>query len=165
VAEIEGIERDLQGDRSEVEALRETWQSWSTTLAQAQGAPANSIPAETRGLARQILRKVMAGTLAVAPYKVIDGQQTWTFQGYSRFDGVVLGGLTRGFVQVIELRDRATNEVIKATWDEALAAYRFPTIAGGSDAPDTVCASERDTEMAPKPPTFGAPRRSRDAPR
>jgi hypothetical protein len=35
VAELEGIERDLAADRSEVEALRETWKSWSATLEQA----------------------------------------------------------------------------------------------------------------------------------
>jgi hypothetical protein len=153
--------QSLQADRADVEALRETWQSWSVTLAQAQGAPADSIPAETLATARQILKKVMADAIAVGPYKVIDGAQTWTFHGYSRFDGVVMGGLTHGYGMAIRLADSATGETIKSTWDEVTASYRLPPIAGGSDAVDTggVCQAGRDTDMAPHTPhSLRAPR-------
>lgn len=61
VAEIEGIERDLAADRAEVEALRETWRSWSATLAQTQDAPEGSVTAEAQAQARQILKKVLVG--------------------------------------------------------------------------------------------------------
>lgn len=68
VAEIEGIERDLAADRAEVEALRETWRSWSATLAQTQDGPEGSVPAEAQAQARQILKKVLVGSIEVTPH-------------------------------------------------------------------------------------------------
>jgi hypothetical protein len=126
VAELEGIERDLVADRSEVEALRETWSTWSAVLQAAIDAAPGSVPAELQAQARQIMRKIPVGSIKVAPYKVIDGKQTWTYEGHSRFDGVVLGGLTKGYAMSVRLADRATGETIKNTWDEVTTAYKFP---------------------------------------
>src|SRR5438093_523546 len=55
LGELEGIERDLAADRTEVEQLRTTWASWSAVLQAAIDAPTGSIPAETQHQARQIL--------------------------------------------------------------------------------------------------------------
>jgi hypothetical protein len=126
VAELEGIERDLVADRSEVEALRETWSTWSAVLQAAIDAAPGSVPAELQAQARQIMRKIPVGSIKVAPYKVIDGKQTWTYEGHSRFDGVVLGGLTKGYAMSVRLADRSTGETIKNTWDEVTTAYKFP---------------------------------------
>jgi hypothetical protein len=106
VAELEGIERDIAVDKSEVEALRETWKSWSETLVQATEAAPGSIPAEAQAQARQILKKVLVGTISVVPsgFKIGSnlmedierGVRTWYFYGWSRFEGVIAGGAIRG---------------------------------------------------------------------
>jgi len=152
VAELEGIERDLAADRSEVEALRETWKTWSATLEKATYAPAGSVPAEAQAQARQILRKVLVGTIEVTPLaEKIDGRPSWSFLGYSRFDGVVLGGLTKGESFNVVLRDAKTGEVLTQDVDTLVKAGYRP-ISGGSDAG---CGTERSTDGPPKPPALG----------
>jgi hypothetical protein len=134
-AELEGIERDLAADRAEVEALIETWNSWSTTLAQAGSAADGSVPAEAQKHARQILKKVLVGTNRVKPNETGD----WSFAGYTRFEGLVLGGLTHG-------------QTVNYTWPTESGNFDplgITPISGGSDAGDATVDS---TEMAPKPP-------------
>jgi hypothetical protein len=181
VAQIEGIERDLAADKAEVEALVETWESWSATLAQTQGAADGSVPAEAQAQARQILKKVLVGTIEVTPaegllVKFDDPDQTrdgWVFQGYSRFENVLSGGLGHGLYNALPnyptmdaLRADPANQPPRdgsVISDEDLARQRyFRPIAGGSNAGDSaVC----DTDRAPIPPTLVTPRRSRGAPR
>ena len=52
-------------DRAEIEALLETWKGWANVLAQVDDAPGGSIPAEAQAVARQILKKVLAGPIEV----------------------------------------------------------------------------------------------------
>lgn len=162
VAELEGIERDLAADRSEVEALRETWKSWSAALEKATYAPAGSVPAEARAQARQILRKVLVGTIEVTPLaEKIDGRPSWSFLGFSRFDGVILGGLTKGESFNVVLHDAKTGEVLTQDVD-TLVRVGYRPISGGSDAG---CGTGRDTDGPPSPQRSETPRRSRGAPR
>jgi hypothetical protein len=143
LAELEGIERDLQSDRAEVEKLREVWKSWSATLAQAAQAAPGSIPAEAQAQARQILKKVLTGPICldVLPEK-LDGQTVWFFEGYSRFDGILAGGAIRGLPVVVRFIDEETGKV------GAFAPHR--PIAGGSDG--VVGDGVRSTDMAPHTP-------------
>lgn len=92
-----------------------------------------------------MLRKVVAGPVLVRPEP--DG--TWAYAGIDRFDGLLHGGVRAGEVVTVHRVPRS-----------ALAP-----IAGGSDAPESGLPVVRVTDMAPKSPSFGAPRRSRDAPR
>jgi hypothetical protein len=128
VAELERIERDLRAEPSEVESLVTTWKSWSATLAQTQGAADGSVPAEAQVQARQILKKILSGsTITVKP---IGGE--WFFKGYTRFDGVILGGLSQTGAYTYQgpvLRDPSLPN----------------SISGGSDGGDPAV---RDSEMA-----------------
>jgi Recombinase zinc beta ribbon domain/Recombinase len=138
VAELEGIERDLRAEQSEVASLVATWKSWSATLAQTQGAADGSVPAETQAQARQILKKVLAGS----SIKVTPSGAEWMFLGYTRFEKVILGGL---------------NHAGTETWQ-----FNCRPIVGGSGG-----STVRDTDMAPHipPQPLVTPRRSRGAPR
>jgi hypothetical protein len=96
VAELEGIERDLSADCAESEVLLETWKGWSNILARVEDAPAGSIPAEAQVIARQVLRKVLTGPIAVTPRL-----DCWSFKGTSRIDRVLQGSVAHGEVVVI----------------------------------------------------------------
>jgi hypothetical protein len=140
LSELESIERDMRADRAEIEVLLETWKGWGNVLAQVEDAPGGSIPAEAQAVARQILKKVLAGPIEVTPSAEVPG--SWTFQGYSRFDdGVLRGAVASGEAVVVRYSRR---------------------IAGGSDPGDSTV---RSTDMAPIPPTLVTPRLRRGAPR
>jgi len=148
LGELEGIERDLAADRTEVEQLRTTWASWSAVLQAAIDAPTGSIPAETQHQARQILRKALVSTIKVWPAGAVAdlpdlsdenkafladegyGAQAWVFEGYGRAEGVISGGLVQGL---------SVN----------VRGFAVPPISGGSDAE---LNPGRDTEMAPHTP-------------
>jgi hypothetical protein len=133
LSELEAIERDMRADRAEIEALLETWKGWANVLAQVEDAPGGSIPAEAQAVARQILKKVLAGPIKVTPSAEVPG--SWTFHGYSRFDdGVLRGAVARGEAVVVR--------------------YGRP-IAGGSDPGDSTV---RSTERAPQAPRGGSGR-------
>ena len=156
LADLEGMERDLAADRSEVEALRATWASWSAVL-QEVDAPVGSVPAEARQHTRQIMKKCLVSSIKVTPLpEKFQGKTVWFFEAYTRFDGIVLGGLQRDRLVEIHMMDADTGR-------EPTAADLPPrTIAGGSNG----LPSRRDTERAPQAPQMlGAPRRSRVAPR
>lgn len=148
VVELESIERDLRADADAVERLRTTWKDWGGAL--------DADPV----LARQVLRKVLVGSILVFPR----GRGQWSFGGFSRFDGLLTGRI-------------APAQTLVAKWDgreriDALVRSRYPdavggpsplpwpgavVIAGGSDAPaaEAVCNTVRDGEMAPIPPPLG----------
>jgi hypothetical protein len=136
--------------------LRATWGSWSAILQAAIDAPAGSIPAETHQQARQIIKKVLTGPIKVTPLdEKLGGKTVWFYEGYSRFDGVLMGGTVRGLPIIVEPVDEAGQPV-------ALHPDEVRPVAGGSCGLQT----ERDTDMAPHTPhTLGACRRSRDLPR
>jgi site-specific DNA recombinase len=121
LAELEGIERDLRADAEAVERLRATWKDWEGAL--------DADPV----LARQLLRKVLAGPIAVSPRE----RGHWTYAGISRFDGLLHGAVGKDETVVVH---RGLRPALR---------WAVP-IAGGSDAPvgDTV----RDREMAPHTP-------------
>ena len=140
VTELEGVERDLQADKAEIETLVAQWKSWSSVLKLAADgpAPAGSVPAEAHQQARQILKKVLVSTIEVTP--LAEGPRGWVFTGFSRFEGVLAGGLSRGDVAVLPnynpLRD---PEFVKM----------FRTIPGGSDAGSQTV---RSSDGPPSPP-------------
>ena len=98
VAELEGIERDLTADTEEVEALIATWRTWGETLACTQGAADGSIPAELQAQARQILKRLLVATILVKPNEPGD----WSFGAYTRFEGLLMGGLNHGKVTLYQ---------------------------------------------------------------
>ena len=165
LAELEGIERDLQADRAEVEALAATWQSWQAILGAA--AAEGSVPADLQAKARQILKKVLVAPIMVKPNAPGD----WSFAGYSRFEGVVSGGLTTSREQITIIThpyvDAAGRKVLyNPLFDSATGEGRdLPPISGGSDLPLVGGSPVRDTDMAPHTPhRSDAPRQSRGAP-
>jgi DNA invertase Pin-like site-specific DNA recombinase len=160
LAELEGLERDLQADRAEVEQLRATWATWSSILGAAIDAPAGSIPAEAQQQARQILKKVLTGPVKVTPVMIdpssaevaaaVGPRKTvFLYEGHSRFDGVLLGGAVRGLPISVSTPTRLEpGEGVKLP----SGLVYIPEISGGSDG----SPASRDTDMAPKPPVARA---------
>jgi hypothetical protein len=156
VAELEGIERDIRGERAEVEALRETWQSWSAALQAAIDAAPGSIPAEIQLQARQILKKVLVGPIAVTPNgeklpsvasliasaaPEVSGR-SWVFFGYAQYEKVLTGGLNTDAALVLHVGDPQEGPV-----DATKITFR--PIAGGSGVESSTM---RDSDMAPHTP-------------
>ena len=140
VVELEGIERDLTADTEEVEALIATWRTWGETLACTQGAADGSIPAELQAQARQILKRLLVTTILVKPNEPGD----WSFGAYTRFEGLLMGGLNHGKVTLYQWEGEPGGFFRDPTMDSFIGP-----IAGGSDAGGSAV---RDTEMAPIPP-------------
>jgi DNA invertase Pin-like site-specific DNA recombinase len=137
LADLEGIERDLAADQAEVESLLQTWKGWSEVLAQVQGTPDGSVPAEAQAQARQVLKKVLVGTIRVKPNEPGD----WSFAGYTRFEGLVVAGVKHG-------------TVVTYTWPTE-SGYFDPLntpIAGGSDSDLSGVSAVHSTDMAPHAP-------------
>jgi len=63
------------------------------------------------------------------------GDRAWTFLGYSRFDGILAGGLLNG----LGVAARFPEDTL-------------PPISGGSDAPISGVSAVRDRDMAPHTP-------------
>lgn len=79
VADLEGYERDLTGQREQVQRLRRVWAGWAAALEA-------DVPT-----ARQILKKILVGRIYVRPVR----PGAWRFAGISRYDGALRGGLGR----------------------------------------------------------------------
>ena len=132
VAQIEGEERDLRAESDAVERLRAAWKDWSGAL-----------DAEP-GLARQLLRKVLACPIAVFPRD--RGQ--WSFGGYSRFDSLLTGRITPEETTVAKWTNREAIDALVRShpeWvDPGVSAWAAAPIGGGSD-----CTSMRDLSRPP----------------
>jgi hypothetical protein len=90
-----------------------------------------------------------AGTLPVTllPEK-LDGQPVWFFEGYTRFEGVVVGGASHGISIATVLVDEETGREGTAHLSHSQVGLPYP-ITGGSDSG---VPAVRSTEMAPIPP-------------
>ena len=107
------------------------------------------MPAETQQQARQILKKVLVGPIVVWPRRAVPGE--WIYGGWSRFEGLIGGGLKRGDVSlVVKCMDEDGKRLRGVD-------FGLHAIAGGSDAP--VVKGLRSTDMAPHAPhtAWGAP--------
>ena len=163
LAALDGQERDEALAAADAAKLEATWSDW---IAQAE---------RDTEAARQLLRKVLASSIAVRP----TGQGTWAFAGFSRYDEAIKGGIgvdKRSSAVLSELVDSETAEKMMDELNKALVGsisdlvpagvkVRFilredptlPPIAGGSDSDDShgYGGSQVETpEMAPKPPNL-----------
>jgi hypothetical protein len=122
---------------------------WVTAL---DNAAEGTVAETTLQVARQILRKVLLMTIYVVP----DGRDAWHYYGAASVDG-------RGQ----QVRGRATRDVAVSIMNLPGGGLRFigRDISGGCDGSDDGGGSVLGEEMAPKPPTLVAHRRSRGAPR
>src|SRR5262249_49496584 len=84
-----------RGSPDAVKRLRATWSKWSELLSAKSAALPNGRFGPALG--RTVLRKVLYGPIVMTPLP--DDERTfWDFQGVSRDDAVLVGGLTaRGF--------------------------------------------------------------------
>jgi hypothetical protein len=115
------------------------WQSWHEILGAA--AAEGSVPADLQAKARQILKKILVAPIVVRP----NAPDDWSFAGYSRFEGVVSGGLitTREQTTIIKhpyVDDAGRPVLHNPLYDSATGEERdLPPISGGSDTrPGTI---------------------------
>ena len=80
LAELDGIERDLQADAESVDRLRATWGDWHGAL---EAEPEK---------ARQTVKGLLAAPVYVRP----TGRGGWTFAGVGHYDGVLHGTVLNG---------------------------------------------------------------------
>ena len=166
---LDKADRQDAAQAADVAQLEATWSDWVTKLDQ------------DPGLARQVLRKVLGRPSRCGQWARASGG----FPGFSRFDAVLAGGLSKGAI-IVEHRDVKTETGMLQWLASALGiegvqppagrrtlrvleaedGSSLPPISGGSDA-DSVGSNVRATDMAPQapPPTLGPPRQSRGAPR
>jgi hypothetical protein len=171
VAELEGVERDLRAEQSEVAALVETWKSWSATLAQAQGAADGSIPAEAPAQARgRSSRRSWPAPSPSPRWRRSTAGDVVLPEGYSRYEGVLAGGLLKGgVIMTARLIDADTGQDLTAR-ELPLPAGGLPAISGGPTRRSKRGRSCRPGGTPTWPPTpppsrSSRPGRSRGAPR
>jgi hypothetical protein len=76
LAELDDEARAVREAASEVERLRSAWKNWGGAL--------DAEPV----LARQLLKRVISGTIAVTP-----AEGGWGYQGHGDFDGLLAGAI------------------------------------------------------------------------
>jgi hypothetical protein len=176
LAELEGIERDLRAEQADVQALVDTWKSWSETLAHVQKAAAGSVPAETQAQARQILKKVLVGSIAVTPLPALAAQAKAAREEYGDERGWVFVGSAgsrrssaAGSTMAVTSRCRTTRPRPRCWPTLTRVGLSLVSATGPSraaTAPRTAVFLPYDPPIGPPcPPHIVTPRRSRGAPR